>query len=377
MLKPRLFTPGPTDVPSEVLIEMAKPMFHHRTERFKTMFSAVNEGLKKLLMTKNDVLTLAGSGTAAMEAGIVCACPRDKKVLVANGGKFGERWVKVAKVYGLDVEEMAQEWGTALQPEDLKKRLATGDVGAVVVVHSETSTATACDLEALGAVVAKTDAILLADCITSAGTLPLRMDEWGIDVIGIGSQKALMLPPGLALVAVSDKAWKNIDAIKPACFYLNLKAYRKSLAESDVPYTPAISLIRGLQVALDMIHAIGIETVWARTAVLARATRTACEALGMKVFSRQPSDSVTGIMYPPGVDDKFRKALQKKYGCSVAGGQDSLKDKAFRVSHMGYVDPLDTLGLIAAIEYTLAGMGVKVEIGAGVAAAAKVLKDWK
>jgi aspartate aminotransferase-like enzyme len=377
MIKARLFTPGPTDVPPEVLVEMARPIFHHRTERFKKMFAEVNEGLKKLLMTANDVLTLAGSGTAAMEAAIACAVPRDKKVLVANGGKFGERWVKVAKTHGLNVEEAKQEWGLAISADFVKEKLATGQYGAVVVVHSETSTATACDLAAIGKVVAATDALLIADCITSAGTLPLRQDDWKVDIVGIGSQKALMLPPGLAFASVSPKAWAVIDKITPPTFYLNLKAYRKSLADSDVPYTPAVTLIRGLKVALDMIHAIGIERVWARSAVLAKATREASKALGMKVFSKQPSDSVTGIMYPGGVTDKaFRKILRDKYGCSVAGGQDWLEGKMFRISHMGYTDPVDTIGLIAVIEYTLADCGAKVEIGKGVAEAARIIKDW-
>lgn len=377
MIKPRLFTPGPTDVPAEVLIEMAKPIFHHRTPRFKELLGEVHAGLKKLLMTDNDVLTIAGSGTAGMEAAIACAVPRDKKVLVANGGKFGERWVKVAKIYGLDVDEVKLDWGTALQPETVKEKLATGEYGAVVTVYSETSTATACDLEAIGKVVAETDAILIADCITAAGALPLKTDEWKIDIVGAGSQKAFMLPPGLAFLAVSDKAWKNVDANKYPAFYLDLKAYRKSAASNDTPYTPPVTLIRGMKVALDMIHEIGIEKIWARTAILAKAMRTAAEALGMKILSQQPSDSVTGILFPEGVGDDFRKAIQSKYGCSIAGGQDDYKGKLFRISHMGYIDPLDTIGLIAAIEYTLADMGVKVETGKGVTAALTVLKDWE
>lgn len=377
MIKQRLFTPGPTDVPPEVLVEMAKPIFHHRTQRFKDLFASVNEGLKKVLMTKNDILTLAGSGTSGMEAAISCACPRDKKVLVANGGKFAERWVKVSKLYGLQVDEVKVEWGTGISPELVKEKLATGQYGAVIVVHSETSTATTCDLENIAKAVKASDAILIADCITSAGTLPLRTDEWGVDIVGVGSQKALMLPPGLAFVSVSPKAWEKIDKITPPTLYLNLKAYKKSLADNDVPYTPAVTLIRATKVAVDMINAIGIEKVWARSAVLAKATREAAKATGMEVFSKAPADSVTGIMYPAVIEDKkFRKTLREKYGCSVAGGQDWLEGKMFRISHMGYVDPVDTIGLIAAIEYTLADSGVKVEIGKGVAAAAKIIKEW-
>lgn len=377
MIKQRLFTPGPTDVPPEVLNEMAKPIFHHRTERFKEMFTKVNDGLKKLLMTGNDVLTIAGSGTAGMEAAMVTCVPRGKKVLVANGGKFAERWVKVGKVYGMDVEDFPVPWGTAISPQTVKEKVATGQYGAVVVVHSETSTATAADLKGIAGVTRNSDALLFVDAITAAGTLPLKQDEWGVDVIAIGSQKALMLPPGLAFASVSERAWKAAEGVKAPALYLDLKAYRKTLAKSDVPYTPAVTLIRGLQVALEMIHGIGIERIWQRTAVMAKASRAAADALGLKVYSQQPSDSVTGIMYPDGVTDKdFRKNLRVNYGCSVAGGQGDLEGKMFRISHMGYVDPLDTIGLVAAIEYTLAKMGVKVQIGKGVAAAVSVLKDW-
>ena len=377
MIKSRLFTPGPTDVPPDVLNEMAKPMFHHRTARFREMFAHVNAGLKKILRTENDCVTIAGSGTAGMEAAIACLVPRDKKALVANGGKFGERWVKVARVYGLDVDEVELEWGTALQPETVKEKLATGEYGAVITVYNETCTATACDLEAIGAIVADTDAILLADCITAAGALPLETDAWGVDVVAAGSQKALMLPPGLATVAVSEKAWALGANIVSPCFYLDLKAYRKSVASDDTPYTPAVSLIRGLQVAVDKINEIGIETIWARTSLLAAATRAAGEAIGLRIFSRQPGDSVTALTLPEGIDDSIRAKLRDKYGVSVAGGQAQLKNKIIRISHMGYVDPLETIGMIAALEYTLADMGADVEIGKGVAAAVAVLRDWQ
>jgi aspartate aminotransferase-like enzyme len=377
MIKNRLLTPGPTDVPPEVLVEMANPIFHHRTPRFREMLGQVHEGIARMLKTKNTIVTITGSGTAGMEAAIACACPRDKKVLVSNGGKFGERWVKIAKIYGLDVDEVELEWGTGLKAETVQEKLATGEYGAVVTVYSETSTATACDLEAIGKVVAQTDAILIADCITGAGALPLETDAWGVDIVASGSQKAFMLPPGLATLAISDKAWANIDKIQAPCFYLDLKAYRKSVANNDTPYTPALTLIRGMQVAVDKINEVGIDTVVKRTALLAEAFRQGCQAIGMKIFSAEPSDSVTGVWFPEGVSDEFRKLLQTKYGISVAGGQNEVKGKIFRVSHMGYVDPIETIGTIAAIEYALADLGQDVEIGKGVAAAAKVLKDWE
>jgi aspartate aminotransferase-like enzyme len=377
MLKKRLLTPGPTDVPPEVLIEMAKPIFHHRTSEFREMFAAVNAGMKTIFRTKNLVLTVAGSGTAGMEAAICCACPRDRKALVANSGKFGERWVKVAKLHGLDVDEVKTDWGTPITADVIEKKLAGGGYGSVIVVYSETSTATACDLKAIAAVVKKTDAILIADGITACGTLPLETDAWGVDIVASGSQKAFMLPPGLAMLSVSEKAWKNIDAIKAPCIYLDLKAYRKSIADDDMPYTAPVTLLRGLRVSVDMINAIGIETIWARCALLAKATREAVKAIGLGVCSQSPSDSVTAIRLPEGVDDGIRKVLQKKYGFNVAGGQDDWKNKVIRVSHMGYVDPFDTIGFIAALEYTLADLGVKVEIGKGVATAANVLREWK
>ncbi|MCD6377386.1 MAG: alanine--glyoxylate aminotransferase family protein [Planctomycetes bacterium] len=378
MIKKRLFTPGPTEVPPEVLIEMAKPIFHHRTEQFREMFGQTTEGLKKIFMTDNDVLTIAASGTAGMEAAILCACRRDKKVLVANGGKFGSRWVEVARRANLDVDEVKIEWGTAISPETVHDKLTSGDYGAVIVVHSETSTGTVCDIQAIAKEVSRTDAILIADCITSLGALPLRTDEWGVDIVVSGSQKALMMPPGLAFVSVSQKAWNIIETITPPGVYLDLKAYRKSLAKNDTPYTAAVSLIRGLRVAIEMILDIGLETIWERTAKLAHATRSAAQAMGLKLFSSQPSDSVSCIWLPEGVSDsQFRGILKDRFGCSVAGGQGDLKGKVFRISHMGYVDPIETIGLIAAIEYALAECGIAVEIGRGVSAAAKVLKDWK
>ena len=378
MIKKRLFTPGPTEVPPEVLIEMAKPIFHHRTEQFREMFGQTTEGLKKIFMTDNDVLTIAASGTAGMESAILCACQRDKKVLVANGGKFGSRWVEVARRANLNVDEVKVDWGTAISPETVHDKLSSGDYGAVIVVHSETSTGTVCDIQAIAKEVSRTDAILIADCITSLGALPLRTDEWGVDIVVSGSQKALMMPPGLAFVSVSQKAWKIIETITPPGVYLDLKAYRKSLTKNDTPYTAAVSLIRGLRVAIEMILDIGLETIWERTAKLAQATRSAAQALGLKLFSSQPSDSVSCIWLPEGVSDsQFRGVLKDKFGCSVAGGQGELKGKVFRISHMGYVDPVETIGLIAAIEYALAECGIAVEIGRGVSAAAKVLKDWK
>jgi aspartate aminotransferase-like enzyme len=377
MIKTRLLTPGPTDVPAQVLNEMAKPIIHHRTQEFEAIFAAMTAGLKTIFRTEQDVLTLGGSGTAGMEASIACACRRDRKTLVVNGGKFGERWVKIAKVYGCNVEELAIEWGQAVSPEAISQKVATGDYGAVVLVHSETSTATACDLEAIAEATRKSEALLIVDAITSCGTIPLEMDAWGVDIVATGSQKAFMCPPGLAMVAVSPRAWHVIESIDSPTFYLDLQAYRKALAKNTTPYTGAVSLIRGLKVAVDMVNEIGIERVWSRTALLAKATRAAATAMGLSLASSCPSDSVTAIGLPDGIGDEIRAAMRETYGVSVAGGQEAWKGKVIRLNHMGYVDPLDTIGAIAVLEYTLRDLGYECPIGTGVAAATAVLAEWE
>ena len=231
-------------------------------------------------------------------------------------------------------------------------------------------------LQAIAAITRDADTLLIVDAITSCGTMPLEMDAWGVDIVATGSQKAFMLPPGLAMVAVSDKAWAVIDTIPAPTLYLDLKAYRKAIVKNSTPYTSAVSLIRGLKVAVDMLNEVGIERVWARTALLAKATRAAAGAIGLTLASESPSDSVTAICLPDGIDDGIRKHLRETYGVSVAGGQEDWKGKVIRINHMGYTDPFDTLGGIGALEYALRDLGYAFEIGAGVAAAAKVLADW-
>ncbi len=376
MIKTRLLTPGPTDVPPQVLAEMGKPIIHHRTKEFEAIFAGMTAGLKTIFRTDNDILTIGGSGTAGMEAAIACACRRDKKTLVINGGKFGERWGKVARVYGCDVDEVVIEWGQAVSPELIAEKVGTGRYGAVVLVHSETSTATACDLQAIAAVTRKSDALLIVDAITSCGTIPLEMDSWGVDIVATGSQKAFMCPPGLAMVSVSSRAWGVIDSIDSPTFYLDLQAYRKSVAKNTTPYTGAVSLIRGLAVAVDLLNEIGIERVWTRTALLAEATRSAAAAIGLPLASSSPSDSVTAISLPEGIGDEIRAHLRDTYGVSVAGGQDDWKGKVIRINHMGYVDPFDTIGAITAFEYALRDLGFAGKVGSGAAAATAVLGDW-
>ena len=375
MTKIRLFTPGPTGVPEEVLLEMARPIFHHRTEQYRDLLKQVSEGLQDVFRSKNEVLTFTGSGTSAMEAGIVCCLAPGGKALVVRGGKFGERWAEVCKAYGLEHINIDVEWGRAVDPAVIEKALADDPaIKAVIVTHSETSTGARNDVEAIGGIVARSEALFMVDCITSAGAIPLEVDKWSIDIAATGSQKALMLPPGLAFLAVSEKAWKVAESHQPKVYYLDIKRYRKSQKKWDNPYTPALTLVRGLGKALEMIKSEGLENIWTRTAKIARATREAAVAMGLKPFASDPVDSLTSICYPQGVEDKqFRGLLQEKFGVWVAGGQAELSGKIFRISHMGYVDALDAVSVIAAVEQALSACGFAVKPGTGTGKALEIL----
>jgi len=375
MPKTRLYTPGPTPVPEQVMLDIAQPMVHHRTQYYQDLLAECTEGMKYVMQTKNDVLTFTSSGTGAMEGAIVSCAQPGKKVLVVRGGKFGERWGEVCEAFGIPFVTMDVEWGHGADPKAIEKALAADpSIGVVTVVHSETSTAAATDIAAIGAVVAKTPAILIVDAISAAAGMPIKTDEWQIDIVCTGSQKALMLPPGLAFATVSAKAWAVIDANQPKAFYFDYRAYRKALKQNDAPYTPALTLVRGLHRAIQMIKEEGVENVWARCARQAKACREAFVAMGMKIYAADPADAVTAVCFPEGVDEKkFVKTLQTQYGIYVAGGQDKLKGKVFRVTHMGYVADVDTIGLIAAIEKVMAQCGYKVAPGVGLTAAQKVL----
>ena len=375
MSRIRLFTPGPTAVPEEILLEMARPIFHHRTGQYRDLLKRVTEGMQRVFRTASPVLTFTGSGTSAMEAGIVCCLPPTAKALVVRSGKFGERWAEVCQAYGLEHTNIDIEWGRAVDPAVIAQALkADPAIKAVILTHSETSTGARNDVEAIGRIVAPTDAIFMVDCITSAGAIPLEVDKWSIDIAATGSQKALMLPPGLAFLAVSDKAWKVADSFQPPAYYLDIKRYRKSLAKWDNPYTPAITLVAALAKSLEMIEAEGLENNWARTAKIAHATRQAALAMGLKPFATDPVDSLTSICYPDGIDDKqFRGLLRDKFGVWVAGGQADLSGKIFRISHMGYVDALDAISVIAAVEQALISCGFAVQPGTGLAKAQEIL----
>ena len=378
MKKIRLFTPGPCAVPEEVLLEMARPFEHHRTPWFQEHMQAASEKLKEVLQTKNEVLIITGSGTAAAEAAIIACHPPDTKLLTIEGGKFGQRWGEIAEAYGIAVTRHEIEWGTAIDPDVIADYFEKDDaLTSVMVVHSETSTATVCDLEAIGKLCKEHKKLLLADCITSAGALPLKPDDWHVDVAITGAQKALMIPPGLGFAMLSDDAWEVAERNKQAPrYYLDLLKARQSAAKNDTPFTPAHLMIRGLNKALDILLEEGIEHVWKRVAAMAAATRAAGEAIGLPVFSKSPSDSVTAFNCPEGLSVKdIRAQLQDRYGIQSAGGQEHLKGKIFRLGHMGYVDEMDTILAIAALEQVLHTLGHKFELGAGVTAAQRVVAE--
>lgn len=377
MKKNRLFTPGPTMVPEEILLEMARPMEHHRTAFYRDMHKEVCELLQYLFQTKATCLVITGSGTSAMEGAIVGCCPPGHKALVVRNGKFAERWAKVCAAFDIDHTSLDLTWGTGATSADITKAMdADPKIDTVIVVHSETSTTALSDVEGIAKITRDRGALLLVDGITAVGALPVKMDDWGVDVYVTGSQKALMLPPGLGFAAVNDRAWERIDSGKTHVLYNDLKAYRKSLETWDAPYTPALTLVRGTLVALRGMKERGLENIWKETTTLARLMRAAAGALGIQVYAKDPVDSVTALVVPDGIDEAtLRKTMRTKYGFHVAGGQGDIKGKIIRFSHMGYVDAFDTIGAIAALELVLKEMGHAVTLGAGVSAALQVLAE--
>ncbi len=376
MYKQRLFTPGPTPVPEEVLLELARPMFHHRTAEYRAMLEQVTRDLQYVLGTSQDVYTITGSGSAAMEASVSNVVAPGETVIAVRGGKFGQRWSEIGKAFGAKVVDLDVQWGATATANQIAEVLkANPDTVAVYITQCETSTATLADVEAIGKVVAETAALLVVDGISSIGAVPYKMDAWGVDITVTGSQKALMLPPGLAFIACSEKAWRKIEATAPRAYYVDLKAYRTALAKGfDNPYTPANVMVRAAMKALSMIRDEGLEAVWARCHLLAEALRAGAGALGLELLSQSPSDSVTAFKVPGGIDgEQLPKVLVSDYGVRCAGGQAHLKGKIVRFTTMGYTDAWDILAAVGSLEMALAKLGHKVEFGAGVAAAQKVL----
>lgn len=375
-MKPRLLTPGPTPVPEETLLELARPVFFHRSAEFRAILAEVVEDLKYVFQTKNTVVVLTASGTGGMEAAVANCCPPGSKAIGLVSGRWGERWKNICKAFGVEFINVAVPYGQSVAPGLLEKALADHpDAIAVFATLSETSTGARNDVAAFGRIVARTPALMIVDSISGLGVMECRTDDWHIDVNVTGSQKALMLPPGLAYVAVSDKAWAQIEKNGAARnFYFDLRKYRDKLAENDTPFTPAHTLIKAQRASLKRLRAEGIDHVWARHARMASAARAGAKAMGLELFAEQPADGLTVIKVPVGIDgNAVLAAMEKKFGVKLANGQDSLKGKIWRLAHMGYIDQFDVLAALSALELVLLEHGFPLEPGAGVAAAQRVL----
>ena len=375
-----LMIPGPTPVPETVLQAMGRHPIGHRSADFQKIVKRTTKQLQWLHQTTGDVLAITGSGTAAMEAGIINVLSKGEKVLCGDNGKFGERWVKLARAYGLDVQVIQAEWGQPLDPEAFRAALEADTakaIKAVILTHSETSTGVINDLETIAKHArAHGTALTIADCVTSLGACNVPMDEWGIDVIGSGSQKGYMMPPGLAFVAMSERAWEAYGRSDLPKFYLDLGKYRKSAQADSNPFTPAINLYFALEAALEMMQAEGLEAIFARHARHRAAAQAGMEAMGLPLYAAEGhgSPAITAVA-PEGIDaEALRKAVKEKFDILLAGGQDHLKGKVFRIGHLGFVCDRDVLTAVAAIEATLADLGLhKGSMGVGVAAAAAQL----
>ena len=377
MEKKYLFSPGPTMLPPEVLLKMAGPIMHHREPEFEKLFAEIREGLKYLFQTKKEVLVFTSSGTGAMEGTVSNILSRGDKALVVRGGKFGERWGEICKAYGIEFVPIDVEWGSAVDLKQIQKVLESDrSIRAVYIQASETSTGVRHPVKEIAEIVSKfQETVLVVDAITGIGVFDLPMDQWGLDVVVSGSQKAMMLPPGLSFVALNDKAWAFVERSNLPRFYFDFKKELKNALKNQSSYTPAISLFVGLQESLRLIRQEGLEAVFRRHEKLAAATRAAVKALGLELYAPDsPSNALTAVKVPAGIDGiKLQNLFFEKFGITVAEGQDRAKGKIIRIAHLGYYDRLDMVMVISALEMLLKEMGHAFELGKGVKAAEEIL----
>ncbi|MCF8010163.1 MAG: alanine--glyoxylate aminotransferase family protein [Clostridiales bacterium] len=374
--KEYLMIPGPTPVPPMVMNAMSQPMFGHRSPEFAEIHKNIIEKLKLVFQTQNDVFVLSSSGTGGMEAAVANIINPGEKVLVLVGGKFGERWSELSYNYGAQVIQQDFTWGEPVDINVVKKELANNpDIKAVFATFNETSTGVFNDIEKLGKAVSNTNALLILDGISGAGGIEIKTDEWNVDILVTGSQKAFMLPPGLAMISVSSKAWEKIKNKKSPCYYFDLLKTRKSMEKYNTAYTPAVSLFLGLNASLDLIIEEGVNNVFQRHIQLRNATRAAIDAMGLKLMTENycASPVITSIYAPKNIGaDDLRKVLKQQYNISFAGGQAQLKNKIFRIAHMGFADKMDVITAISGLEMALNNLNSPVELGSGLKAAQEV-----
>lgn len=374
--------PGPTPVPEKVLQALGKHPIGHRSKEFQQLVESTTKNLQWLHQTQNDVLTITGSGTAAMEAGIINTLSKGDKVICGENGKFGERWVKVAEEFGLEIIKIDSEWGDPLNPEEFKKVLEEDKdkkIKAVILTHSETSTGVINDLETISSYIREHNtALSIVDCVTSLGACNVPIDEWKLDVVASGSQKGYMIPPGLSFIAMSQKAWEAAEKSNLPKFYLNLKSYKKSLLSNSNPYTPAVNLIFALDEALKMMREEGLDKIFLRHKKHKLAMSNAVKVLNLKLFANEKylSPSITAIETNDINAEELRKTIKNKFDILLAGGQDHLKGKIFRVGHLGYVNDRDIITVISAIGNTLLELGkiTAQDVGEALVVASKYLE---
>ncbi|MEH2420694.1 MAG: alanine--glyoxylate aminotransferase family protein [Nostoc sp.] len=377
-----LMIPGPTPVPEAALLALAKHPIGHRTSEFSNILAEMTENLKWLHQTQSDVLTLNVSGTGAVEAGIINFLSPGDRILVGSNGKFGERWVEIGQAYGLNVEEVKVEWGKPLEPKVFAEKLQADtqkQIKAVIITHSETSTGVLNDLETINRYVKEHgEALIIVDAVTSLGAFNLPVDAWGLDIVASGSQKGYMIPPGLGFVSVSPKAWEAYKTAKLPKYYLDLGKYRKATAKNTTPFTPPVNLIVALHTTLRIMKEEGLESIFARHERLKNATRAAIQGLNLPLLAADScaSPAITAVA-PQGIEpDKIRSLMKKRFDIALAGGQDHLSNKIFRIGHLGFVSDRDILSCIASLEVTLSELGYEdFTPGSGVAAAVRVFSQ--
>ena len=371
-----LLTPGPTPLPPEVREALARPIIHHRTAAYRAIFKRVLQGMQDVMRTTQPVVCFTSSGTGAMEAAVVNLLSPGDTAIVTLGGKFAERWQELCAAYGITVVPIPVAYGDVVDPGKVDEALrAHPEAKAVFATLLETSTGVVNDIQAIGALTRSHAAVLVVDAISGLAAEACDTDAWGIDVLVTGSQKGLMLPPGLALLSVSQRAWALVDRSKSLRYYTDLRLYKKALADDDTPFTSAVSLVVALDESLKLIRGIGLERVIERCAGLGRATRAGMSALGLELFSKRPANGVTAVKVPSGVDGKqLTKLMYDRSQVMVAGGQGSMAGAIFRFAHMGYISPEDVSAGFSALEQALSALGYRAEAGAGVNAARTVFQ---
>jgi serine---pyruvate transaminase len=372
-----LMTPGPTPAPPQVLAAIAEPVIHHRARDYRTLFETLLGRLAEVFRTEQDVLVYTCSGTGGMESAVANLCSPGERVLVVSAGYFGERFGEIGRAYGCDVQELRYEWGEAPVAGDLTARLAETGASVVLLTQSETSTGVVADVQALTAAAKDAGALVVCDAISSLGAIPLETDAWGLDVVVSGSQKALMTPPGLAVVSISEQAWESSVAATLPRYYFEWERVRKAQEKFDAAFTPAVSLVVGLNVALGMILEEGLAAAFERHVRLGRACREGIKAMGLELFSPDEDRSavVTAVLAPDGIDsDELVASIRDRFGITLAPGQGPLKGRIFRIGHIGYYDIFDITTALAGIELALAEAGADIERGVAMTRALEVFE---